>query len=129
MDDSDEQARNLDLARAYVDLGDIEAARFMLGELAELGNAEAILLMQTLPAEHVPAFALPQGLDPEIWQKACKGEPAAADQVIDAYYGAGDFAAVLFWFNQTEGKSRRESLPCSTCFERNSTFSLRRRAL
>lgn len=50
MTDSDNQALLLQLARAYIDAGDYAGAREILGEVSLRGNSEAILLLQTLPA-------------------------------------------------------------------------------
>ncbi len=39
-DDADQMATKLDLARAYIDMGDSEGARVILGEVTEKGTAE-----------------------------------------------------------------------------------------
>ena len=39
-DDADQRATKLDLARAYLDMGDGESARGMLEEVADNGSAE-----------------------------------------------------------------------------------------
>lgn len=50
MTDSDNQALSLQLAHAYIDAGDFAGAREILSEFELRGYSEAILLLQTLPA-------------------------------------------------------------------------------
>lgn len=50
MTDSDDQELLLQLARAYIDAGDYAGAREILSEVPLRNNSEAILLLQTLPA-------------------------------------------------------------------------------
>ena len=48
LDDSDEVSTKLDLARAYIDMGDPEGARNILEEVMEEGSAEQKREAETL---------------------------------------------------------------------------------
>jgi hypothetical protein len=121
---------DLELAQAYIDNGDVGAAREILEPMAQGGIAEAFALLQSIPtasvviaerpaeavscAEPAPAavqvpYAGPVGIDPEHWRAACCGDERSAQEISLAFkkQGGPGCSLVLGGGAQSSGALRR----------------------
>lgn len=128
MHESNDEAEKLALAKAFVGMDDTAGAYRLLNQLARHGNTEAGALLDALaragsgaarPNAPIPAQAdaspppsaltVPDGADPQTWQRACEGDAEAAQRLAGEFLRAQNTAAALFWCRDADRPARSDS--------------------